>query len=343
MTHTTPGACGQHDWSADLLAWCALNPSPTEVAGALEELTSAGLLALPLPGSGRTYDRLLALATVTAHDVALGRLVEGHVDALAILAEAETSPPAGSRLGVWAAGAPADVVAEPAAGGFTLRGTRRWCSGASFLTHALVVASLRGARHLFLVDLSIPGITADPGSWRAVGMSRSDTLDVTFADVSIDHSCRVGGANWYLERAGFWQGSIGVAACWWGGAAGVGAALEETLPGGEPHRDAHRGAVAARLWSLRLGVAAAAAHIDADPCDEGGLTHTVALALRHVVEQGSEEVIARVGRALGAAPLCRDAAHAHRVADLAVYLRQHHGERDSAELGLDENRATLAW
>jgi hypothetical protein len=341
MTDSTGGSPQQSDRPPDLLSWCARNPAPTEVAPALEELISAGLLALPLPGCGRTHERLLALATISAHDVALGRLVEGHVDAVAILAEAGAQPPPRSRLGVWAAGPPADVVAEPAAGGVSLRGTRRWCSGASFLTHALVVASHLGARQLFLVDLSLPGIAPDPGSWRAVGMARSDTLDVTFTDVVIDGSCAVGDANWYLDRVGFWQGSIGVAACWWGGACGVGAALEETLPALEPHRDAHRGAVAARLWSLRLGVAAAAAHMDADPHDEGGRTHTIALALRHLVEQGSEEVISRVGRALGAAPLCRDPAHAHRVADLTVYLRQHHGERDLAELGKDAGRSTL--
>ena len=175
-----------------------------------------------------TSDRLRALATVTAHDVALGRIVEGHVDAVAILAEAGVQPPVGSRLGVWAAGPPGEVVAEPTAGGFTLSGTRRWCSGASFLTHAVLVASLLGGRQLFLVDLSRPGIEADSGSWRAVGMARSDTLDVTFSDVLVDQACQVGGGNWYLERAGFWQGSIGVAACWWGGATGVAAALEAT-------------------------------------------------------------------------------------------------------------------
>ena len=40
-----------------------------------------------------------------------------------------------------------------------------------------------------------------------------------------------------------------------------------------------------------------------------------------------------VGRALGAGPLAHDREHATRVADLTVYLRQHHGERDLAALG----------
>ena len=38
-------------------------------------------------------------------------------------------------------------------------------------------------------------------------------------------------------------------------------------------------------------------------------------------------------RALGAGPLCHDEAHSRAVADLTVYLRQHHAERDLAQLG----------
>jgi hypothetical protein len=45
------------------------------------------------------------------------------------------------------------------------------------------------------------------------------------------------------------------------------------------------------------------------------------------------EVMHRVGRALGAGPLSHDESHSRRVADLTVYLRQHHAERDLAQLG----------
>ncbi|KZX22513.1 hypothetical protein ACH61_00279 [Rathayibacter tanaceti] len=46
----------------------------------------------------------------------------------------------------------------------------------------------------------------------------------------------------------------------------------------------------------------------------------------------------RAGRALGPAPLALDAEHSKRVADLTLYVRQHHAERDDAALG----RAVLA-
>jgi hypothetical protein len=36
---------------------------------------------------------------------------------------------------------------------------------------------------------------------------------------------------------------------------------------------------------------------------------------------------------MGPAPLAMDANHAKRVADLQLYIRQHHGEKDDASLG----------
>jgi hypothetical protein len=55
--------------------------------------------------------------------------------------------------------------------------------------------------------------------------------------------------------------------------------------------------------------------------------------VRAVVAGATEEIITLADRALGPAPLTTDAAHAGRVADLRIYLRQHHAERDLARLG----------
>ena len=55
--------------------------------------------------------------------------------------------------------------------------------------------------------------------------------------------------------------------------------------------------------------------------------------VRAVVARAAEEVIVRAGHALGPAPLALDERHARRVADLPLYLRQHHAERDEAALG----------
>ena len=54
---------------------------------------------------------------------------------------------------------------------------------------------------------------------------------------------------------------------------------------------------------------------------------------RAVVEHAVEVTLAETGRATGPAPLVTDAAHARHVADLQVYVRQSHGDRDLAALG----------
>jgi hypothetical protein len=43
--------------------------------------------------------------------------------------------------------------------------------------------------------------------------------------------------------------------------------------------------------------------------------------------------MSHAGRALGAAPLCRNERFARAMADLPVFLRQSHAERDLAALG----------
>jgi hypothetical protein len=53
----------------------------------VKEALSALDLDLPLPGSGRTWQRWAALAEISARNLSLGRLAEGHCDALAIVAE----------------------------------------------------------------------------------------------------------------------------------------------------------------------------------------------------------------------------------------------------------------
>ncbi len=96
---------------------------------------------------------------------------------------------------------------------------------------------------------------------------------------------------------------------------------------------AHLGAVDAALAAGDAILAAAAAQIDADPFDRVGTAQLLARRARTVVEHAVDEAITRTGRALGPGPLCQDGRHAQRVADLSIYIRQSHAERDLAELG----------
>ncbi len=288
-------------------------------------------VVLPLPGHGRTADRWAALAAAARDDIVVGRLLEAHADADAILAEvAGTRVVPGQWWGVWAAEPPSPVVtAERTSAGWVLVGTKAWCSGAGLCTHALVTARVDDQRPMFAVHLAHPGVSVDLSGWAAAGMSRSATGSVTFERVPADP---VGEPSAYLGRPGFWHGGAGVAACWLGGAEKVADTLRRAGPRLDDHGAAHLGAVDAALaaagWSLR----SAATEVDERPADVDGAkvrTHRV----RAIVEAAATQTLDHVGRALGAAPLATDPSHTQAVSDLLVYLRQSHAERDLAALG----------
>jgi alkylation response protein AidB-like acyl-CoA dehydrogenase len=311
-------------------------------AAAFVHAVRSGRLDLPLPGSGRTRERWAVLADLAEKDLSLARLAEGHTDAIAILAELGASrPAAGSRWGVWAAQPPGPgLTASKTARGWRLDGTKQYCSGAQSCTDALVTATAPDGSRLFAVSTS--DLSPVPGTWPATGMAASDTLNVDFTDIPAEP---VGDPGRYTSRPGFAHGGAGVAACWYGGAQGVGhtlvtAATERDLG---PHALAHLGAVDIVMHTTRAVLDAAAAEIDADPDDRQDGGRRRALRVRALVEATATEVMHRVGRALGAGPLSHNEAHSRRVADLTVYLRQHHAERDLAELGTIVADSGATW
>lgn len=295
----------------------------------------------PLPGSGLSMERLRRLARLCRADIPLGRLVEAHADALAILTELGCAEMAEGerRWGVWAAGPAASVRGSRRRGHWTISGTKRWCSGASLLTHALVDARTETGQQLFAVSLCSPGVAIQPPSWVGSGMARTDTRTVDFTDVTADP---VGSPGEYLSRPGFWAGAIGVAACWHGGTVGVADVFWDDAASREsdPHRLAHLGAVQTMLAQNQALLERAARELD----DESTRGHAIlARIVRSAVAAHAVEVVDRVGRALGPAPLAFDAKHAAAITDLLVYVRQEHAERDLERLGADLVERRPRW
>lgn len=289
----------------------------------------------PLPGQGETQCRFALLSSWTATDTVLGRLVEAHADALAIQSEMEDDEhpaPAATdqRWGVWAAGPPGSVEARHPSGSWRLRGTKRWCSGADLVSHALVDASSQDGQRLFAVDLSHPGVKCAPADWVNPGMIRADTRSVEFDDVPAE---AIGRPGEYLSRPGFWAGAVGVAACWHGGSIAVARTLHAAADdSSDAHVLAHLGATYSMLLQNDSMLVQAARWIDEHP---SGDCAPLARAVRFTIERNATAIIDRVGRALGAKPLAHDCRHAQAVNDLQVYIRQDHAERDLECLGRD--------
>jgi alkylation response protein AidB-like acyl-CoA dehydrogenase len=232
------------------------------------------------------------------------------------------------------------VTAERHGSSWVLRGTKQYCSGARICTHALVTAVAGGEQRLFAVRVA--ELEPHAGTWPATGMAGSDTLDVGFPGVAGEPAGPPGG---YTGRPGFSHGGVGVAACWYGGAREVARALLSAAAKRNvgPHALAHLGAVDLGLRTAWAAIAAAAREIDADPGDLRGDGPLRTLRVRALTEAVATDVLARTGRALGAGPLGHDEAHSRAVADLTVYLRQHHAERDLERLGELVAERGAAW
>ncbi len=302
--------------------------APGDVSAHLA-LARALTTAAPEPGGGSTRLRWELLASLGAADLSAARVVEAHLDAVAILAEADADHDLeGTTWGVYAAEGPG-VRLDAHEG--VLTGTKPWCSLAGSLSHALVTAHTTDGRRLFAVDLHHPGVRADVGAWRARGLVDVPSGPVTFDSVP---ATAVGAAGWYLTRPGFAYGGLGVAAAWFGGAVGVARALLAAAERRPPDDVAlwHLGRVDATVHRARCVLADAAAAVDAGDA-HGSAGEVLALRARTVVADAAEVVLSCVGHALGPAPLALDAAHAGRVSDLTLYLRQHHAERDEVSLG----------
>ena len=96
--------------TAERREWLSALSERARVAAADSEraLVLAGELGgqVPLPGAGRTRERWSALATLGAADLTVARVVEPHLDAVAILGEAghpDLGDPGTRTWGVYAA------------------------------------------------------------------------------------------------------------------------------------------------------------------------------------------------------------------------------------------------
>jgi hypothetical protein len=93
----------------------------------------------------------------------------------------------------------------------------------------------------------------------------------------------------------------------------------------------HLGEIDRALGASRGALCAAATVVDAP----AGVDDPALLAgrVRSQVAVAVDTVLGHAAHAMGPAPLTADEEHARRVADLQVYVRQHHGERDTARIG----------
>lgn len=323
-------------------------PSPVEVASdgafphvAVARLRRSGRLCAPLPlalgGEGLCepdrVDVLCRLLTEIGRDgLPVGRLYEGHVNALAlVLRYADDATRAalardaldGHLFGVWNT--------EPRENGLTLdavgrlHGAKSFASGAGFVTRPLVTARMPDGRSLMLVMRLKAGERADVSEWRVHGMRATATGTVDFSGLTLGDGAVIGTPDDYFRQPFFFAGAWRFLAVQLGGMEAVveifRTHMRETGRGGDPHQQARFGRSLIALESCRLLVAQAAQVAAAEALAPERVVACVNLA-RAAVDQAGLDVLTLAQRSIGLAGFLDDHPLEAQMRDLATYLRQ---------------------
>ncbi|GJE45339.1 acyl-CoA dehydrogenase family protein [Methylobacterium soli] len=311
----------------------------------LADLARLGLLAAPVPraaggaglGEEPGAESLAAvLRRIGSGSLALGRVYEGHVNALQLVARYASlgqreslfsDARDGHLFGVWNTEPEQgglSLVAAP--GGYRLEGRKTFASGAGHVTRALVTARTEpGAPPLMLVVPLEPGTRHDLSAWRAQGMRASATGTIDFSGLAIGPDAILGGPDDYHRQPEFSGGAWRFAAVQLGGIDAVLDAwrrhLDATQRGADPHQLARlgEGALAAETASLWVGRAAAIVAQGTRPPEE--IVAYVNLA-RLAVERAGLDVLQLAQRSVGLQGFLRDHPLERLSRDLATYLRQ---------------------
>ena len=323
------------------------------------QLAAAGALAMPVPepveDRGRRTpfsEEWRVLRAVARADGSVGRILDGHLNAVervSVLApeplrSQELAAVAAGRLllGVWGAdpipgeGAPATIVETD--DGPLIEGVKTFCSGATGLDRALVAVrspeeTRPGPPLLAYVDLS-HGAEIDPTWFRGSGMRSSESHRVVFEGTPV--LAVLGEPGELVREPYFGRDAVRTAVTWAGVAdTAVEAALE--ILAAKTAADVPDDVVslaAGRMLAARGTIDRwlehAARFADANP-------HTsmsgFSVQLREAVASACREILDEAARAVGSHPFATSTALDRARRDLELFLLQHRLEPALARTG----------
>ncbi len=312
-----------------------------------DRLRAAGLFAAPLPRThgglglgtepGLTGPLLELLAHIGRGSLPVGRVYEGHVNALQLVNQFGTPAQrtqfaadahAGHLFAVWNAGAEDDVRLEPLPdGGMRMIGAKTFCSGGDAVTRPFVPGARTDGAGWQMVILPMGRVETrhDRAWWTPNGMRATTSYKIDFTGVEIPPEHVVGGPGDYLRQPWFSGGAIRFAAVQLGGGQALYDATRRYLRGmgrtGDPYQVERAAQMTLRLEGARLFLARAAEMND-DPTRTSEEIVAWANLTRTAVEQTCMETMAHTERMIGVRGLMPPLPMERIVRDLTIYLRQ---------------------
>ena len=340
---------------------------PNDEFGQLHE---AGLLAYPLRKAqegqlldaldgatawpGVTSSLLRILEEVGRGNLAVGRLYEGHVNALLLIqqfgrpdqrARWAEDVRAGKIFGVWNTQAADGVKFGPVGddGSVVLGGVKTFASGAGHIARPIVTgANPDGGWQMAVIPTDEVDAAVDRSSWRPLGMYASASYRIDLGGVRISSErCLLGRPGDYFREPWFSGGAIRFAAVQLGGIRALLDATVDTLRrfdrADDPYQRARVGTMAIAVESGRQWLRAAGAAADRvgeDPTPEViSATITHAQMTRTAVEAIGQDVLRLAEQCVGARGLLRPHPVERIGRDLTIYLRQPGPDSALAQIG----------
>lgn len=331
----------------DVAGRCAELASDPDAPGtfparAFELIAGAGLLAAPVADNLGGTETLTLLKTIGQGDLSVGRLYEGHVNALHLIQTfghpeqivAWTADAVERRLlfGVWNTEAADGVKIIPLEGGrYRLQGAKTFASGAGNVQRPIVTGELPdGGWQMVVLRADELDVSIDRSWWRPLGMQASASYKIDFSGVEVGAECLLGEPGDYFLQPWFFGGAIRFAAVQLGGAEALVNETRRYLRSldrtGDPYQQARIADMAIAVESGDLWLAGAARIVDIGP--DRDLLRDIdqivnyANMTRLAIETVCLDVIRLTERAVGARGLLQPLPIERIIRDLTLYLRQ---------------------
>ncbi len=337
---------GTNTYAARAEAWArdmAQRPAIQTEAGMAAEIAAlrgAGLLCLPARDAGFHFALLEALSWIGFGNLAVGRLMEGHLNALLLVSRfgtvqqyesARELAGDGKLFGVWNTGEAEPVRLLLQDDTLQMRGRKTFGSGAALVQRPIVTADLAGKGwQMTLVPMESASLVIDRDSWHPVGMEASFSFDIDFTGTLLVQKDLIGQANAFYQEPAFSGGAVRFAAVHAGGARRLlhdfTLWLKVRNRAADPHQAMRLSRCVQLVQGMQLWVHHAArcsaTYFDCNDAESAALMVHAADMMRTVVERDTAEVMRLVTVGVGAHGLLEPNSFGPVLRDLTMYLRQ---------------------
>ncbi len=339
-----------------------------------EWMAAEGLLSVTLPESELGFNRLKTasllqlLQKVGSANLAVGRIYEGHINALQLIGlygnewqkkhwfdEVQQQQ---KLFGVWNTQAENGIRIHDLGDGFyRLEGSKTFCSGSGWINRPLITGEMissdkSGWQMCIIPTEKVKPIAVDSTFWKPLGMRASASFKMDFTGVEIQEKDLLGEPNAYYQQPHFSGGAIRFAAVQLGGAAAVFGEAQRFLRMmnrlDDPFQRARIAEMAYLIESGNLWLKQAGENADNWTKDTASAEKIIAYAgmFRTVVEDICIRTMRLAEQCVGARGLMRPNAFERIHRDLTLYLKQPAPDATLTQIGgyvLNQEKTDGIW